>query len=133
MAALPLAHLNQLNLFKGFKWLCMKASLMQVSHGFALPTDNAFILLVLMSHFGAAFCTVEQGFLQLPECSSFTRKTYWTEQFLFSFNNPENGPRLTSLRFDSLDFLFFRVFYIVTVGATVIAGRFVRTFKGLRT
>jgi len=55
VAELPLARLNQLHLFEGFKTLCMKASLMEVPHGFALPTDNDFILLVSMSDFGAAF------------------------------------------------------------------------------
>lgn len=99
VAELPLAHLNQLHLFKGFKSPHIKTSLMEVPHAFPLPTDNDFISLVLMSGFGASFCTVEQGLLQLPEWSSFTRKKKKMDRkILFSFNSPQNRPWLTSLR-----------------------------------
>lgn len=135
VAELPLAHLNRLNLFKGFKSLHIKTSLMEVPHAFPLPTDNYFILLVLMSDFGAAFCTVEQGLLQLPEWSSFTRKEILDRIISFFISIVSkicHDWQVWGRGIWSTWFSFFRVLYIETVAATAIMGRIMRTFKGLR-
>lgn len=135
VAELPLAHLNRLNLFKGFKSLHIKTSLMEVPHAFPLPTDNDFILLVLTSDFGAACCTVEQRLLQLPEWSSFTRKEILDRIisfFLSIVSKIGHDWQVWGRGIWSTWFSFFRVLYIETVAATAITGRIMRTFKGLR-
>lgn len=73
----------------------MKASLMEISHGFALPTDNDFIL--IKSDFGSACSALSVSsptsptMLQLCEGK---KKNNILDRIIsfFSLNNPENEP-----------------------------------------
>lgn len=108
VAELPLAHLNRLNLFKGFKSLHIKTSLMEVPHAFPLPTDNDFILLVLMSDFSAACCTDWARAPTTPRMEQlYKKRNTGQNNFFFSFNSLQNRPWLTSLRQRDLKHLIF--------------------------
>lgn len=135
VAELPPAALNQLYLFKGFKSVRMKASPMEVSRGFPLPTRQRFRLISLIVRFRRCLLRRWARAPMTPRMQQLCKKKITGRNnffFLTVILKMGHDWQVRGREIWSTWFSFFRVFYIETVDATVIAGRVLRTWKGLR-